>query len=877
MGSGNDGVRPTGTVTFLFTDLVGSTRLWHQFPSEMEVALARHDEIMRSSIAAYGGYIFATGGDGFAVAFERAAGAVDAAIAAQRLLGAESWPDGMALSVRMGVHSGEAHERDGDYFGPTLNRVGRLHAVAHGGQVVVSDATEPLVRGHVGLRDLGRHRLRDFDESSPIFQLVADGLPDEFPPLRTLAVASHNLPSAVDEFVGRENEVRDLVSALRESRLVTLTGVGGTGKTRLALEVAALELGRFVDGVWLVELAALTEGSATPFVVAEAVGAVQQDGLPMTESLARSLSSRNLLLVLDNCEHLLDEVAHLVGTLVVRCPGLVVLATSREGLAVRGERILALPSLTSEEGVRLFTLRAAAAGSGLLDSQTPVVAEIVQRLDGLPLAIELAAARTNALTVEDIRARLNDRFRLLRGAGRGRVERHQTLWNTIAWSYDLLSSGDQAIFDRLSVFAGGFTLEAVHGICSPDSDRLDVEDTLVALVERSLVVAERTPHEPRYRLLETLRQFGEARLAEDEIDSVRRRHALWYATFAEQAYAGLGTANGIDWNRRQRAEIDNLRTVVHGIDRDSATRVVAAMGTLWWVRLDYEYVDWALQVLERPGNDESRRSLALAQGLYAAQNAGRVDAAAPLRAALDAGATLTGVAESWWMLHLVLDAIFMGRVDQARHVPAAGLQVALSLDDDFDRMVFVGLWSTMSIVVDDFTTAGEIWDRHTDTAARDLIPAAECAGRFHRGRYLAAVNEPGARAEFERAAALAHEFDWPLVEHVALSELAGALAAEGELAAARPRLADAIRTWIQAGDLAQLWVTLHHVADFLTKDGDLQRARDVWSQLRDRPGFASQTQRSALEGQFGEPPLTTMTDDEMLVWSRNLAEHLAIS
>ncbi len=362
------------------------------------------------------------------------------------------------------------------------------------------------------------------------------------------------------------------------------------------------------------------------------------------------------------------------------------------------------------------------------------------------------------------------------------MERHQTLWNTIAWSYELLSSCEQAIFDRLSVFAGGFTLDAVHGICSPDSDRPDVEDTLIALVERSLVVAERTPHELRYRLLETLRQFGEGRLAEDEIDSVRRRHADWYATFAEQAYAGLGTANGIDWNRRRRAEIDNLRTVVHGIDRDSATRVVASMGILWWCRLDYEYVDWALQVLERPGSDESRWSLALVQGLYAAQNAGRVDAA-----------------------------------------------------------------------------------------------ERECAGRFHRGRYLAAVNEPGARAEFERAAALSHEFDWPLVEHVALSELAGALASEGDLAAARPRLADAIRTWIKAGDLAQLWVTLHHVADFLTKDGDRQRARDVWSQLRDRPGFASRTQRSALQDRFGEPPSTTLSDDEMLVWSRDLAEHLAIS
>jgi class 3 adenylate cyclase len=425
---------PTGTVTFLFTDLEGSTKLWQQSPDSMETALQRHDEIIRSCVAVRGGYIFATGGDGFSVAFASAGDAIAVAVESQRALVAETWPPGVELRVRMGVHTGVAQERDGNYFGSTLNRIGRLHAVAHGSQVIVSDATATLVKDEVDLRDLGRHRLRDFDESS-IFQVLADGLPDNFPALRTLDTTAHNLPSALDEFVGRDGELRDLLELLRASRLVTLTGVGGTGKTRLALEAATHELGRFSDGVWVVELAALTEASATPFVIGEVVGAVQQDGLSMVESLARSLAVRQLLLVLDNCEHLLEEVAGLVGVLLARCPELVVLATSREGLAVRGERIVAVPSLQRDEAVALFTLRAASAGAEIGERDERDVAEIVDRLDGLPLAIELAAARARGLSIREIADRLDDRFRLLRGAGRGRLERHQTLWNTVAWSY----------------------------------------------------------------------------------------------------------------------------------------------------------------------------------------------------------------------------------------------------------------------------------------------------------------------------------------------------------------------------------------------------------------------------------------------------------
>ena len=339
----------------------------------------------------------------------------------------------------------------------------------------------------------------------------------------------------------------------------------------------------------------------------------------MVESLARSLAVRQLLLVLDNCEHLLEEVASLVGVLLARCPELVVLATSREGLAVRGERIVAVPSLQRDEAVALFTLRAASAGAELGERDEPDVVEIVDRLDGLPLAIELAAARARGLSIREIADRLDDRFRLLRGAGRGRLERHQTLWNTVAWSYELLSATEQAVFDQLSVFAGGFTLDAAQGVCGPDIALFDVEDAVMSMVERSLVVSDRTKSGTRYRLLETLRQFGEAQLPTDALDELRRSHANWFADFAERAYAGVGTADGIAWNRRQQAEMDNMRAAAYGIDPVAARRIVAAQGSLWRFRLEYEYVDWALQVLDHADEDEAWFA-SLVQGLAAASH-----------------------------------------------------------------------------------------------------------------------------------------------------------------------------------------------------------------------------------------------------------------
>jgi predicted ATPase len=516
----------------------------------MSAALVAHDEVLASAVEAHGGWLFKHTGDGVCGAFGSARNAIDAAVAAQRLLG---------LPVRMGIATGEAECRGDDYFGPVLNRTARVMAAGHGGQILVAHSSAAVVQGVV-LVDLGEHRLPDLSGVEHLFQVAAEGLPSVFRPLRTALAVPNNLPLPADRFVGRVEEVAAVAAALGSSRLVTLTGVGGTGKTRLALETAASMLDRFPDGVWLVELAPVSEAQAVPFVVGTVVGAVQQPGKSMLESLAVALATETVLLVLDNCEHLLDQVALLVSALESRCRAVTILATSREGLGVRGERLMAVGSLSTGEAAELFVARADDAGVAVA-AEDPGVVRIVTRLDGLTLAIELAAARTRGLSVADIEQRLAERFRLLRGSSRGRVERHQTLWSTVAWSHQLLDKVERRVFDRLAVFAGGFTLEAAAAVCADDGvDPLDVEDAILGLVERSMVLVEPSRDGTRYGLLETLRQFGEAQLVDDEtIDEFRLRHACWYADFAHSAALAVGGVDGIVWSRRLLAEFGNYR------------------------------------------------------------------------------------------------------------------------------------------------------------------------------------------------------------------------------------------------------------------------------------------------------------------------------
>ncbi len=448
---------PTGTVTFLFTDIEGSTGRWEADSAEMRDALAAHDAILRSAIEDHGGWLFKHTGDGVIAAFSSARRAVDAAIEAQRAL---------QLPVRMGLATGEAELRDGDYFGPTLNRAARVEAAGHGGQIVLAASTAGLVDG-IDLLDLGEHRLRGLSGAQRLFQVRGAGLRSEFPPLRTVDAVPGNLRVQVTSFVGREADVAGVKAAIASHRMVTLTGVGGVGKTRLAQQVAGELMSEYPDGVWLIELAPVGDPSAVPDAVAMALGITQQPGMSVGESVAEALAGRRRLLILDNCEHVLAAVADLVELILAGSSTVKLLATSREGLRVPAELLWSVPSLEVREGVTspaasLFVERAKAVSKGFAlhdEADAAAVVEICARLDGIPLAIELAAARMVSMSPSEVRDRLDDRFRLLAGGRRG-SERHQTLWGAIQSSYDLLGDNERSIFCRCSVFAGGFELGA---------------------------------------------------------------------------------------------------------------------------------------------------------------------------------------------------------------------------------------------------------------------------------------------------------------------------------------------------------------------------------------------------------------------------------
>jgi predicted ATPase/class 3 adenylate cyclase len=556
---------PSGTVTFLFTDIEGSTRLWDEHPDAMRAALVRHDALLRRAIQDHGGDVVKTTGDGFHAAFATAHDAVDAAIAAQLALVHAPWAVTGPLLVRMGLHTCEAELRDGDYYGTAVNRAARLMSVAHGGQVVVSLATSELIRDTtVDVVDLGEHRLRDLGQAERIFQINHAGLRLDFPPLRSVERFPTNLPLQTTSFVGRDEDMADVIEALEQARVVTLTGVGGVGKTRLAVQVAAELLEGFRDGAWMVELGPLTDPEGMPEVIAAALAISPRQGRTMAESVVDALRDREMLVVFDNCEHLITTAARTVDAIVHVCPDVRVLSTSREGLGLRGERQITVPSLDLvDASVQLFADRAYEVGGRFeLDSDvTAAVAQICSRLDGIPLAIELAAARTRMMSPAEIAARLDERFRLLTGGSRTAVERHQTLRQAVDWSYDLLSPLERGLLNCLGVFAGGFTLDAAEIVVAGDEiERVQVLDGIAQLVDKSLILVERSDEETRYRLLETIRQYALERLDDAAAtDAVRRRHAEWCATFMADASIGLRGRDELRWVGRLRRELDNLR------------------------------------------------------------------------------------------------------------------------------------------------------------------------------------------------------------------------------------------------------------------------------------------------------------------------------
>jgi len=578
---------PTGTVTFLFTDIEGSTRLWDQEPERMRPALARHDAIARSAVEDNRGVVVKMSGDGVHAAFEDPLDALGATLQLQQALADPEVTHGVALQVRCGLHAGFAERRDNDFFGSAVNRAARIMSVAHGGQVLVSQAVAALVGDRlpagVALRDLGAVRLRDLASPEYVYQVVHPRLRRDFPALRSLEATPNNLSQQVTSFIGRERELAEVKQLLGRARLVTLLGMGGLGKTRLSLQVGADTLDKYPDGVWFVELAPLADPRLVPQAVASVLAVKEEAGRPVGEALVKYVKDRQLLLILDNCEHLMQACAELATLLLQGGARLKVLASSREPLRAAGEmsypvpalsvpdpdQSLSVAALTHYEAVRLFIDRAAAVQPAfqVTPENAAAVIDICHRLDGIPLAIELAAARAHSLSVETIAARLSDRFRLLTRGDRTALPRQQTLRALIDWSYDLLTEHERALLGRLAVFAGSWTLEAAEHVgAGGDVDEAVVLDLLSNLVEKSLV--ELAVEGERYRLLETMREYAQQRLDEShEADAVRTRHLAFYLALAEKASPKLmGPEQGV-WLARLDLERENLISAHAWCDR----------------------------------------------------------------------------------------------------------------------------------------------------------------------------------------------------------------------------------------------------------------------------------------------------------------------
>jgi predicted ATPase len=595
------GAAPSGVVTFLFTDVEGSTRRWEADAEGMRIALAAHDEVLRESIETHGGSLFKHTGDGVCAAFASPRSAVDAAVTAQLAL---------ELPVRMGIATGEAELRDGDYFGTVLNRAARVMAAGHGGQILVADSTAGLLSG-VDLLDLGLRRLRDIPIPVGVFQVRSAGLRVEFPSLRALDTTPGNLRPATTSLIGRESEVAAIEAAVKAHRLVTLTGVGGVGKTRLAVEVAAHLADEFPDGVWVFELAAVVDPAAVPDAVAAVLGIAQQPGKSVSESVAAALEGRIRLLVFDNCEHVLDAAADLIEAILAQSATVKILATSREGVRVADEQLWPVQSLDVLSGVDsaaaiLFTQRAEAVAPGFslagADAAAAVV-EICGRLDGIPLAIELAASRMQSMTVTELRDRLDDRFRLLVGSRRG-PEHHHTLRHAVQWSYDLLDDAEKTLLNRYSVFAGGFDLQAAHAVAGfDDPDDYAVLDLLDALVRKSLLVADRSSGRTRFSMLETIRQFAEEQLvAGGEADEARTAHARYFAGREADIMALWDSPRQREAYTWFTAELADLRTAFRWAadqgDLDVAAASATYAGLLGYMVQTYEPIAWAEELIE---------------------------------------------------------------------------------------------------------------------------------------------------------------------------------------------------------------------------------------------------------------------------------------
>ncbi len=821
---------PSGTVTFLFTDIEGSTQRWERRPEIMTDALARHDVIVRQAVETNGGRVFKTVGDAVCAAFPTAIEAVIAAVDAQLALGAEAWGELGGLRVRMAIHSGATDERDGDYFGPPLNRVARLLAAGHGDQILLSRATHELVRdglpSDLALRDLGEHRLKDLQQSERIFQVLAPGLASEFPPPRTLDTLLHNLPTHPTPLIGRAQEAvaaRDLLQS-SDVRLVTLTGPGGAGKTRLSLHLAAVTAAEFADGVFFVSLAAIVDPDLVLPAIAAAIGVRDTGGQPLDELVREDLRGRHLLLVLDNFEQV-TAAAPVVAQLLADCPRLKLLVTSRACLHLRGEHELPVPPLAlpdldasgaeeasppapldqiaQSEAVQLFVKRAQAvkADFAVTPENAVAVVEICRRLDALPLGIELAAARIRLLPPQAMLRRLDRRLDLLTGGARDLPARQQTMRGAIAWSYDLLDPDEQRLFARLAIFVRGCTLEAAEEIGGKDLPAsLDLLDSLA---DKSLIrLLDDAEEAPRLGMLETIREFAQHCLtASDEAGAIGRRHADWFLALAEEAEPHLEGPEQARWLDRLDQDHANLRAALGWLrergETDLALRLGGALWRFWCLRGHFTEGRAQLdELLLLPTDAQSAaRAKALNGAGVLADGQGDYDRAAALHVESLAVVEALGDkrAIAWSLNNLGWVAMRQGDYDRAQSLLERNLAIAQETSD------------TLAIA----------------TATTDLGNVAYYHGDVDR-----------AKAAYEAGLHLFRDLGDDAQIAASLNNLAAIALDQQDIDGAGTLLSEALTLRQAVGDKPGIGQTLNNLAEVARRQGDDDRATTLYEESR---------------------------------------------
>jgi predicted ATPase/class 3 adenylate cyclase len=827
---------PTGIVTFLFTDIEGSTQLWEQHPQDMAAAHGRHDQILREAIESNRGYVFQVIGDEFFAAFDTTGDAVRAAVKSQIDLQVENWGE-TPIRVRMGIHTGKAEvQADRLYRGyVTLSHVQRVMSVGHGGQVLLSFTTQELMQDElpegIELRDLGQRQLKDLSRPEHLFQLAIPGLPADFPPLKIPESFPHNLPAQLTSFVGREREMAEAKQLLSNTRLLTFTGPGGTGKTRLALQLATEVLDEFTEGVWFVELAPLADPTLVTQTIASTLGVREQPGRTILDALMDYVRAKNLLMILDNCEHLIEASAQTADTLLRAAPGLKILASSREPLGIIGETAYRVPSLplpdleftslevfSQNDCVHLFVDRALAAYPRfrLKEKNALAIADICRRLDGIPLAIELASARTKVFPPEEIAARLDDRFRLLTGGSRTALERHQTLFALIEWSHNLLSEPERVLLRRLSVFAGGWSFEAAQALCG---ERLheEVLDLLTHLVDKSLVAVEEETEEGRYRLPETIRQYARDKLFESgEAEQVRDRHLEFFLRFAEGAEPKLRSAEQLEWLGRLETEHDNLRTALawslESNKSDHALQLAGALYYFWVLRGNFnEGHKWLNDALTFAEHEQSEK---VAAGKYTPTPVGMAQRAKALYGAailemgtLNLKRAQTMVEESLGLWRELGDKWWMA---VAREI--AGLIMAMQGDV---QMALARLEEGVSLA----------------RQVKDPWPLALCLVRF--GDELQRTDIAAARRFLEEGVAVARRVGDKNVLSDGLRELGSVYSAEGDLTVAVRVTEEALVEARAIGSLIYVFLALLQLAIISCLQNDPAKAKayclELWA------------------------------------------------